>query len=172
MKTTQHFDRVESATIIVNQNHIDTYRDILKKRRITIKEEKFNDTENITVFLVENLSINDLFMFDENDAETCYVHYCVLRRGKVRAQVYTADTARQHKYVSEVVVGYFEDGDDGSFRKVADVYAQREIMAEKPKGYGLNWGGWGTMNIQTSRKFADGIQLALGIAEDCTKQFC
>lgn len=173
MKTTQHFDeRIETATIVVNQKHVDTYRVLLVNKRITIKEEFFNERDNVTAFVVENIKQSDLFVFDENDGETCYVHHCVLRRGKIRVQVYTADTSRPKKYVSEIVVGYYEDGENGKFRKVADVYADRDILAEKPKGYGVNWGGWGTMNVQTTRKFADGIQIALGMAEDCIKQFC
>lgn len=170
MKTTQFFDeKIETATIVVNQNHIDTYKSMLQRRKVEMGEGTFHEKENITVFVVKGLFLSDLHLFDEGSKETCYVHYYVLRRNHFRVKISTDFTTKEKQYTSHLEVGYFEEE---KYQKIAEIYSDREILGDKPKGYGVNWGGWGTQSVATTNTFATGIQLAAGLAEDCTRQFC
>lgn len=175
MKTTQYFDdKIVKATIVVNQNHIDTYKEMLVRRKVEIVEERFNEKENFTVFVVKGLFHSDLHLFDENNAETCYVWHYVLLRGVYRVEVSTVDTGKPNKFVSHIIVSfdYTNKKGDADNQKVADVFADREIMKDKPNKYTVNWGAWGSMDVNVTRKFVDGMQIALGMAEDCNRQFC
>lgn len=175
MKTTQYFDEtIITATIVINQKDFDSYKEMLVRRKVEILEERFVEKENSTVFVIKGLKHGDLHLFDENNAETSYVWYYELKRGIYTVKVSTVDSVRPNKFVSHIMVSFDSKNSKGEphSQKVAEIFADRELLNDKPNKYTVNWGAWGSMDVDVTRKFADGMHLALGLAEDCQRQFC
>lgn len=174
MKTMQYLgDTVEQATIVIHPNFFEQFKKNLEEIKMEFNEvSRGNDFVGISV---KNIKKTDLDFFDKNDANVCYLHYCLFRKGKLYIQMYTKDTSKPNKRVDQISIGYYyynKPNTTESSRKIAEVFERGEIGAEKPTHYTVSWPSWGGSEIAEVRLFAEGIQLALGLAEDCQRQFC
>lgn len=173
MKTKQYLgDTVEQATIVIHPNFYEQFKKNLEEIKADFHE--VSRGEDFVGVSVKNIRTTDLAFFDKNDANVSYINFCLFRKGKLYIRIHTKDTSRPNKRVDNIEIGFFYNKENGeeSSRRIADVFEWDIFLAEKPSHYTVSWPSWGSSEIADVKLFAEGIQLAVGLAEDCQLQFC
>lgn len=161
--------KIITATIITTIANAIKYKALIQAAGGTIEKE-VDHSDGSYVFLVKNLDALRLKLFNKNNASDCYVHYyeATMRNGKYKIRFYTADTSTEKKHIQTAEISYI--GGE-KVQKICEIFSRRDIGVEKPSHYTINWGAWGSMDIDTTKFFAEGIQVAIEIAEYCTAKF-
>lgn len=176
MKTSVGFfhEKVEALTIVAKDSYASTCKGMLEKLGATIKKETPHEKEGIVVFVVKNLDTIDLHIFDNQDDSECYVHYYQLkhRHNDFLVTFYTQDSSRNKKFVTHIKVEQmYKKGEETRTNNIAEVFAQRDFDKYYPLGYSVSWPSWGSMSTPAAAMFAEGLKIAVQLAEDATKQF-
>lgn len=167
-KTLAGFNLVD-ATIIVASEQSETVRKKLVKLGASIDKIKTHITYD--VFIVSGISAKALSEFDKNDKDTSYLHYAKFANEKHIVVLRTYDNSHKNKFIDYATVSMFDVDDKDKIRSIATIYSEKEILAESPKGYGVNWGALGTQPTDVTIKFAKGLEIAANLANELTKLF-
>ncbi len=163
------------AVIITPVANADKYREMFNALGVTLILDKATvDSDNPEhVFQTRDMKMSDLHLFDNNDGQESFIHYYEVQKGDYLMKFHGNDTSRREKHIAGITISYVGDieGDKKKSHTIADIYAQREVMQVHPTDYAINWGGWGSVSIDTAKYFSEGIKLGVQLVEDCNKQF-
>jgi hypothetical protein len=163
MKTNIKFDdKIKQATIIVHKDTIETFNSFLKKIGGDIIQEHTPESrkDDNYVFVVKDIPLSKLFPMP-----TGMVYKLSLTKGNISAIINFSDNGNVD-YV------YVEFNYNVKSKEICTVRGERSILAKHPTEYVINWGGWGSQNIETSKMFTDGMQVAVQLCEEFTEQYC
>lgn len=158
--------KLVTATIIVAPKNVIQYKQKLVDLGANIVEE--HNHSIYSVFIIEGIEHKSLEQFDKNDANDCFIHMAKFKNENHVVVLDCIQTERREKHIQVAYVSMFTED---KTRSIVTIYSNKSIDATHPNDYGLNWGGWGTMDIDTSEKFLGGIEIAVNLAKDLTAKF-
>lgn len=169
MKPLNQFnEKIVTITLVASSEHASSVKGMLETLGLTISNEDVIPSGE-TVFVIKDMELGDLSLFDRNNPAECYVHYYELTTDNFKVFFHSSYTKTNIGQINIMHV-YEKDGQPRT-HTIADIFEERQIGDKHPTGYTINWGAWGSQDVETTRIFSNGLRLAVDLAELQTKKF-